>query len=313
MGHRRALRWIALVIIYMALCCIAGIVLAETALHPVRRPIPPGTEGAAHQTARDLHSELEDSVITARDGITLRGWTITPVKNNGNAIILLHGLSDNRIGMMGYAEIFLANGFTVVMPDARAHGSSGGLLATYGLMERDDIRLWFEWLNSNRHPHCIFGFGESMGAAQLLQATQVEPKFCGVVAESSFSDFREIAYDRVGQFFQTGPWLGRTILRPVVESAFLYACLRYHLPMQEISPAESIAGTTVPVFLIHGKIDANIPIRHSRRIKTRNPKVELWEVPDADHCGAISTDPEQFREKVLNSLQDYSAQKHRLL
>jgi hypothetical protein len=192
------------------------------------------------------------------------------------------------------------------MPDARAHGSSGGKLATYGLIERDDIRLWFAWLNSNLHPHCIFGFGESMGAAQLLQAAQAEPRFCGVVAESSFSDFREIAYDRVGQFFRTGPWLGQTILRPVVESAFLYAYWRYGLRMQEVSPKESVAATVVPVFLIHGKIDGNIPIRHSRIIKARNPRIDLWEVPDTDHCGAISTEPQQFHEKVFHWLQDHS-------
>ena len=38
--------------------------------------------------------------------------------------------------MVGYAELLLAHGFTVLLPDARAHGASGGSLATYGLLER---------------------------------------------------------------------------------------------------------------------------------------------------------------------------------
>lgn len=50
-------------------------------------------------------------------------------------MILLHGLSDNRLGMIGYAELLLSHGFSVVMPDARAHGTSGSQLATYGLLE----------------------------------------------------------------------------------------------------------------------------------------------------------------------------------
>ena len=72
-------------------------------------------------------------------------------------------------GAPGYAELFMVHGFSILMPDARAHGASGGQLATYGLLESDDIRRWFDWLQQNQHPGCIFGFAESMGAAQILQ------------------------------------------------------------------------------------------------------------------------------------------------
>ena len=169
----------------------------------------------------------------------------------------------------------LRHGYTVLLPDARAHGESGGALATYGLLERDDIRRWFEWLVTNQHPHCIFGLGESMGAAQLLQSLQTEPGFCAVVAESSFSNFQEIAYDRVGQFFNTGPSVGRTVLRPVVFTAFYYARWKYELNMRQVSPEEAIAQTIVPVLLIHGQIDSNIPVRHSRQIHSRNPRLNF--------------------------------------
>lgn len=68
-------------------------------------------------------------------------------------VILLHGLSDNRLGMIGYAELLLAHGFAVLMPDARAHGASGGDLATYGLLESDDIHEWFDWLDLRNSRH----------------------------------------------------------------------------------------------------------------------------------------------------------------
>src|SRR5690242_9331386 len=129
--------------------------------------------------------------------MSLKGWRVRPHTGNGNIVILLHGLSDNRLGMVGYAEILLDHGFSVLMPDARAHGASGGQLATYGLLESEDIRRWVDWSQQSEHPICTFGFGESMGAAQLLQSLQAEPHFCAVAAESAFSTFREIAYDRV--------------------------------------------------------------------------------------------------------------------
>ena len=107
-------------------------------------------------------------------------------------MILLHGLSDNRLGMIGYAELLLSHGFSVLMPDARAHGNSGGQLATYGLVESEDIHRWFDWLQQSQHPGCIFGFAESVGAAQLLQSLQGEPRFCARAAESPFSSFARL-------------------------------------------------------------------------------------------------------------------------
>jgi pimeloyl-ACP methyl ester carboxylesterase len=296
---RTSRRFVLFLTLYLAFCSLAGIFVADGTLHPVRRPLTQEQETTMRGIANHLDSDLEDASITTPDAITLRAWTIRPHHSNGDAIILLHGLADNRIGMTGYAQLFLLHGFTVLLPDARAHGASGGPLATYGLLERNDIHQWFDFLAAQHHPHCIYGFGESMGAAELLQSLAVSPHFCAVAAESSFSSFREIAYDRMGQPFHLGPWFGRTALRPVIEFAFLFVRWKYNLNMQQVSPEDAVADTTVPVFLIHGQIDSNIPARHSSRIQSRNPTAVLWEVPNADHCGAISASPQEFRQRLL--------------
>jgi pimeloyl-ACP methyl ester carboxylesterase len=124
-----------------------------------------------------------------------------------------------------------------------------------------------------------------------------------VAAESSFSTFREIAYDRVGQFFHTGPWLGRTVFRPIVECAFIYAKWRYHLNFDVDSPEKAVESTIVPVLLIHGQLDSNIPVRHSRKIAAGNRHVALWEVPGADHCGAIGVAPSELERRVIDWFQ----------
>jgi len=293
--------------LYLIFCAIAGKFVADGTLHPARRPLTAEEESVSRQLARQLDSDLADVTITTPDSVVLRAWTIQPRRNNGDAVILLHGLGDNRIGMTGYAQILLANGFTLLLPDARAHGASGGRLATYGLLERDDIHQWFDFIAARDHPRCIFGLGESMGAAELLQSLAVEPRFCAVVAESSFASFHEIAYDRMGQPFHLGPWFGRTLLRPVIEFAFLYVRWKYHLDMQQVSPEDSIAATRVPVLPIHGDIDGNIPLRHSRLIHARNSKTVLWQVPGADHCGAIGADPHQFEQRLLGWFSQHPA------
>jgi pimeloyl-ACP methyl ester carboxylesterase len=96
-----------------------------------------------------------------------------------------------------------------------------------------------------------------------------------------------------------GPWVGRVLLRPLVEIAFLRVRWKYGLRMGEVSPEDAVAQSHVPVLLIHGESDGNIPVRHSRAIHKEAPETVLWEVPWADHCGSMSTAPQEFERRVL--------------
>jgi pimeloyl-ACP methyl ester carboxylesterase len=300
MRSGRRLRWLLVVLaLYSAVCTIGGIYLADRSLHPGRRAMTGEEVTAFKETLRGMEAELQDVSVTTSDRVVLRGWLLRPAHANGDAALLLHGLADNRIGMAGYAQLLLAHGYTVLLPDARAHGVSGGTVATFGLLEGEDIHDWADFLSTEAHPRCLFGMGESMGAAQLLEALRMESRFCAVVAESAFSTFREIAYDRMGQPFHSGAWVGRTVLRPLVEVAFLRARWKYGLPMGEVSPEAAASAAHVPVLLIHGQIDGNIPVRHSRAIHARAPQTALWEVPGADHCGAVAVAPDEFERRII--------------
>jgi fermentation-respiration switch protein FrsA (DUF1100 family) len=294
------------IVLYVTFCATAAVFVAEGTLHPQRRVLDAQSMSYAQGVAHHAGSSLQDVSLETQDKLRLKAWLIQPAAANGNAVLLIHGLSDNRIGMIGYAELLLAEGYSVLMPDARAHGQSEGTPATYGLIERSDIGAWAHWLAGRMHTSCVFGLGESMGAAQLLQSLEGEAHFCAVVAESPFSDFREIGYDRVGQFFDTGPWLGRTLLRPVIEIAFLYSRWKYGIDLEQVSPMAAVSASKIPVLLIHGRVDSNIPVRHSRAIKSVVPAVVLWEVPTANHCGAISVARQEFKSRISEWFASHS-------
>jgi len=154
----------------------------------------------------------------------------------------------------------------------------------------------------------MFGLGESMGAAQLLQSLPKEPRFCAVVAESPFATFREVAYARFGRPFHTGPWLGRTFFRPTVDAGFLYVRFRYGLNMEAASPKHAVIGTKIPVLLIHGLQDRNIPPYHSDMIQAKNPsEIVVWKVPGAGHTGAHEAAPKEFERRVLEWFAGHSS------
>src|SRR5215475_1140248 len=98
MKRRRRIRYGVLLLFgHLAACCAAGLFLAEVTLHPARRVLTEHDRAQAVEMAGRHDSELADVETVADDGIPLRGWHIRPEKANGQAVILLHGLSDNRI------------------------------------------------------------------------------------------------------------------------------------------------------------------------------------------------------------------------
>src|ERR1035437_10374585 len=85
--------------IWFTLCVVVGILATEMALHPGRRALSPKMVADAQVVANRNHAELEEVSITAADGATLRGWSIRPLHGKADAVILLHGHTDNRVGM----------------------------------------------------------------------------------------------------------------------------------------------------------------------------------------------------------------------
>jgi uncharacterized protein len=292
---------------YLLLGIVAGIVVGEASVHLYRRPLRHRTEAAAVVRQR-YGVELEDVSITGSAGALLRAWYVHPRSFNGNAVVLLHGITDNREGVAGYGKLFLDRGYAVLLPDARAHGESGGELATYGVKESDDIHRWVDWLYARELPsvRCVYGFGESYGAALLLQSLAVEHRFCAVVAESSFSTARAMSYERVSGPLHLGPWFGESIGRPVIDTAVLYARWRYRIDLLQPSPLEGVEHSRVPILLIHGERDRSISPRHSMILAQAAPDhVELWLVPNAGHTMAWAAAHQKFEARVLGWFESH--------
>jgi len=291
---------------YLALSAAAGIFLVDATLKVQR--IPLGQHSPAYVAAQDHYrARIENVATTAADGAPLLGWFVPG--SGPDTILLIHGFGDNREGVSGaFALLFLKHGYSVLMPDMRAHGQSGGQLATFGVLEAGDIRAWVTWLRQRqlrdgRAGGCIDGLGVSMGAGILLNSLPAEGRFCAAVAESSYASFRQIAYDRLGQRFgELGPIIGETIGRALVDCGFLYARLRYGVDLEKASPENAVAHERVPILLIHGLADDNIPPYHALMIARNNPRITLWRPAGVGHGSSITDVPEQYEQRVFSFL-----------
>lgn len=272
----------------------AAAILTEGALHPPRRPVPapPSISSAA----------ITPVSIAARDGAVLRAWLFSPRVPNGAAVVAMHGIGDNRASMVAIADVLAREGYVVLAPDARAHGESGGAMATYGVHEADDVRRWAALLRS-RVTGCVFGFGESLGAALLLQANEV---FCGIVAESAFPNFADVAADRIRQRLPVDARIARPIARAAARAGMSYARLRYGVDLTAAAPDRLLGATHVPIMLIHGTGDALAPVEYGERLRSRSPaSIALWIVPDAAHTQAWAAAGGEFPRRVVRFLNDH--------
>lgn len=221
-----------------------------------------------------------------------------PAIPNGNCVIVLHGIGDSRQGSAGFAPLFLDQGYSVLLPDSRGHGASGGELVTYGLWEKYDVRDWAQWL---RQHHCrsLYGLGESLGGSVLIQAAALGDDFHAIVAESAFADLPAIAEFRVDQMFHLPPLLQSPVPWFLVRNSITFARYRYGLDLRQVSPIDSMRRTSTPILLIHGLADSRTPYWHSQALARANTHAALWLVPNAEHTQAYSAAPNEYRRRVL--------------
>jgi uncharacterized protein len=295
---KRAVLFFAAIVFLLAGSATVGAMLGSGILHPYRKPVTAENIAIADRAFADVHAQRSDFEVSASDGAKLRGWKVRAENSNGDWVVTLHGVADNRSGQIGYAKFMLARGYSVVMMDSRAQGESEGAMATYGWMERNDARVIDDAILAAEPVRHLFYFGESMGGAIALQSAAADVRIAGVVAEDPFSNLREVTYDYAG--LQFSPLLGKTLFRPAAMVALSQAEKEGGFKATDVSPEEAAATRPFPVLLICGTEDHKIPCRHAGRIYRRatGPK-ELWVVNDAGHTMAYGVAHEEFEKRVL--------------
>jgi fermentation-respiration switch protein FrsA (DUF1100 family) len=321
---RRRLIRILLILLFLPpiLAGVAGWLVAPGFLHPIRRELTPDLTREADASFAHSGGHREDFNVRAPDGVLLRGWIVHPDHSNGNWVLLFHGVADNRMGVIAQSEFLLRAGYSVVMMDARAHGTSEGQLATYGWLERNDTKAIIDALTErlrglttfppslpNQRVGAstdikvpltghIFALGESMGAGIALQSAGADPRIEAVVAEAAFANLREATYDYAG--LRRSPLLGKTLFAPFSWTLLYRGEKLTGLPVAEVSPVKAVATRAFSVLLICDEKDEALPCRHTERIyaAARGPK-QLWEVPGAFHTAALGFQPVEFQRRVL--------------
>ncbi|MBO7661797.1 MAG: alpha/beta fold hydrolase [Clostridia bacterium] len=237
--------------------------------------------------------EKTDYTVPAPDGHLLHAQLLKNPKESHRLILLSHGYTDNRLGSLKYARLYLDLGFNVIIYDLRGHGGNEPGLCTYSLLERKDLLAMIQDSRARYPDTVLFGLhGESLGAATSIAVLEDHPPVDFVVADCGFSEIEPVIRGLVKNSHIPGV---------AVDLVSLCAKIRYGFSFRDMRPIESLADNTIPILFIHGAEDTFIPPEHSEKMKAATKGyAELHLIPGAAHAQSVLTDPEGYR-KILEA------------
>lgn len=225
-----------------------------------------------------------------------------PVENARGVVIVGHGITFSLYGSVKYLPLFRPRGFAVLLIDHRHHGRSGGDNSTFGYFEKHDLSAWADWVCSTFGPQIPIGLhGESFGAATMIQAMAIDPRFAFGIADCAFSDLTDLLAYRLRQDFHLPAW-------PIVPLASAITKLRAGFHFTDISPCRAVASITAPILFVHGEADQFTPARMSRELFNAKPDLkQLYLVTQADHAEAYWHDRAEYDRVVGDFIAAYCA------
>jgi hypothetical protein len=217
-------------------------------------------------TPADFGLPTPEEVTIPADGVTLAGWYFDNPAGGDCGVILLHGHTGTRYGVLEYAPLFWPKGCDLLLYDHRFHGASTGDYGTYGYYEKLDALAavaWFEQ-RTGLQPGQIGLLGESYGAATVLQAAPLAPNLAFVAADSPYEDLPTIISEQGVQRF--GGWT-----RLFIPGALALSGLRASFAPSQVSALLAAPQIDAPVFLSHSATDQYTLPHHSQDIAAQLP------------------------------------------
>jgi pimeloyl-ACP methyl ester carboxylesterase len=224
---------------------------------------------------------------------------------------MVHGGGTDRRAWLRHVPFLHAAGHACLLFDGAGHGASGGGAngIRYGHGERVGVRVAARWMRARDGIVRVAVLGTSVGATAAIMALPGADGIAGIVAENpilSGAAVQAMHVDRTLTGVLGDGALARGAIAVLQHSAYLW--LQFRItgtfagdPRRE--PRTVVAGSDVPLLILHGTADDTVPLAHSEELHALARRSTLHAVPGAAHCGVFDTAPDLFKAEVLAFLK----------
>ncbi|MEQ8184855.1 alpha/beta hydrolase [Marinobacter salarius] len=225
-----------------------------------------------------LNLEFEDVFVETPDGETLHGWWLPAKSEPKGTVYFLHGNAQNISSHIMNVAWLPERRYNVFLIDYRGYGRSTGAPDIEGTLH--DAETGLRWLvdQPDVQSQPLFLLGQSLGGAlgTALASEWVkrdeQPPLDGVILDGTFSGFRAIAREKLGDFWLTWP-LQIPLSWTITDEYEAYERIG------DISP--------VPVMVIHSVRDGIIPFHHGKRLYEAAEEPKTFLQTDTPHASTF--------------------------
>lgn len=251
----------------------------------------PGCTGAFFFPQRQMLASPADAGLTfhdvffrSADGTQLHGWWLPSRSPARGTVLFMHGNAENISTHFANVAWLPQVGFNVFLFDYRGYGRSEGRAELAGLVADSEAALRHTVEHLATAQDKIILFGQSLGGALAIYAaatSSLKMRLAGVVVESAFSDYRDIAREKLASSWLT--WALQWPLSWTINNNYSPVAV-----VGKISP--------VPLLIIHSRMDPVIPYRHGQRLfeHADQPKT-LWLTARGEHISTATRGPGRQR------------------
>ncbi len=249
-----------------------------------------------------FNTNAKDLNITSDDGLNLHAYKIVNPNSNGKYMVVCHGYTSNAYQMARYIKQFYDMGFSVLAPDARAHGESEGKVRGMGYIERRDVIKWCNLLIDENKDVKIGLFGVSMGGATVMMTSGEKdlPVNVKVIVE-------DCGYSSVWDEFsmQMGEMLNLPTF-PLLHTASITTKLRAGYSFKEASSVEQLKNCKTPILFVHGSADNFVPFKMLDIVyDAATCEKQKLVIEGAGHAGSSMKDPETYWNTVEKFVNEH--------
>lgn len=202
------------------------------------------------------HSDIQQ---ISYDGLRLHATYFAPINDKQGkkrAVICFHGYTSEGIAdYIGLSDYYLKNGYAMLLPDARAHGSSEGEYVGFGCLDRKDALVWINWIIGQCGEDVeIVLHGTSMGGATVLMASGLDlpSQVKGIVSDCGFTSPKEVFTHVLKNMYHLPAF-------PVIPGADILNRRLAGYGMDECNAKREVKNAKVPILFIHGSNDNFVP------------------------------------------------------
>ncbi|MBK8916093.1 MAG: alpha/beta hydrolase [Phycisphaerales bacterium] len=226
------------------------------------------------ETPAAFNLDFEEVRFPSRDGTLLSGWFLPAVGKPRGTIVHFHGNAENISTHIGFVAWAPAAGYHLLVFDYRGYGKSEGRTTRQGTIEDGHAAIDYILTRSETDPRRLIVIGQSLGAAVAAVVVADRPEVRGLILESPFSRYRDIATHHLRQVFQF-ELPSRALAASLVSAG--------HEPIDAI---RRIAPR--PLLVIVSGEDAICPPHLGQALfdAASEPK-ELWSLPNGGHTEAF--------------------------